>query len=149
MNLQGQSQEFGPAISFDAKGVEFESVDRELRRAVRRNWFIPMAAMTMRGHVVVTFFVHKDGRITDVSVAKPSPIDAFTLSAERHPGLQSHGRFRLEYRTIGRSSPSRSTSTKSRRAMTMPSRVQVLGMLIILAALVELALARACASAPL
>jgi hypothetical protein len=33
--------------------------------------------------------------------------------------------------------------------MTMPSRVQLLGMLIILAALVGLALARACASAPL
>jgi hypothetical protein len=33
--------------------------------------------------------------------------------------------------------------------MTMPSRVQLLGMLIILAALVTLALARACASAPL
>ena len=32
---------------------------------VRRNWFVPMAAMTMRGHVVITFFVHKDGRITE------------------------------------------------------------------------------------
>jgi hypothetical protein len=33
--------------------------------------------------------------------------------------------------------------------MTMPSRVQLLGMLIILGALVALALARACTSAPL
>jgi hypothetical protein len=33
--------------------------------------------------------------------------------------------------------------------MTMPSRVQLLGMLVILAALVGLALARACAPAPL
>ena len=33
--------------------------------------------------------------------------------------------------------------------MTLPSRVQLLGMLIILAALVALALARACTSAPL
>ena len=33
--------------------------------------------------------------------------------------------------------------------MTMPSRVQLLGMLVILAALVGLALARACTSAPL
>jgi hypothetical protein len=33
--------------------------------------------------------------------------------------------------------------------MTMPSRVQLLGMLVILAALVGLALARACANAPL
>ena len=33
--------------------------------------------------------------------------------------------------------------------MTMPSRVQLLGMLIILAALAALALARACTSVPL
>jgi len=33
--------------------------------------------------------------------------------------------------------------------MTLPSRVQLLGMLVILAALVGLALARACAGAPL
>ena len=33
--------------------------------------------------------------------------------------------------------------------MTVPSRAQLLGMLIILAALVGLALARACASTPL
>jgi TonB family protein len=35
----------------------------------------------MRVHVVVTFIVHMDGRITDVSVVKPSSVDAFTLSA--------------------------------------------------------------------
>ena len=81
VNLQGQNQDFGPAISFDSKGVEFGPWIARFVAQVRRNWFIPMAAMTMRGHVVVTFFVHKDGRITDVAVAKPSPIDAFTLSA--------------------------------------------------------------------
>jgi TonB family protein len=81
VNLQGQTQEFGPAISFDSKGVEFGPWIARFVAQVRRNWFIPMAAMTMRGHVVVTFFVHKDGRITDVTVAKPSPVDAFTLSA--------------------------------------------------------------------
>ena len=81
VNLQGQTQDFGPAISFDSKGVEFGPWIARFVAQVRRNWFIPMAAMTMRGHVVVTFFVHKDGRITDVTVAKPSPIDAFTLSA--------------------------------------------------------------------
>ena len=82
VNLQGgQNQEFGPFINFDSKGVEFGPWIARFVAQVRRNWFIPMAAMTMRGHVVVTFNVHKDGRITDVSVAKPSPVDAFTLSA--------------------------------------------------------------------
>ena len=37
--------------------------------------------MTMKGHVVVTFNVHKDGRITDLQVMKPSSVDAFTNSA--------------------------------------------------------------------
>jgi TonB family protein len=81
-NLQGgRNQDFGPHINFDAKGVEFGPWLARFVAQVRRNWFIPMAAMTMHGHVVVTFNVHKDGRITDVSVAKPSLIDAFTLSA--------------------------------------------------------------------
>ena len=38
--------------------------------------------MSMRGRVVVTFFVHKDGRITEVQVIGPSPIDAFNRSAQ-------------------------------------------------------------------
>jgi TonB family protein len=81
-NLQGgQNQDFGPAINFDSKGVEFGPWLSRFVAQVRRNWFIPMAAMTMRGHVIVTFNVHKDGRITDVSVLKPSSVDAFTLSA--------------------------------------------------------------------
>jgi TonB family protein len=35
----------------------------------------------LKGHVVVTFNVHKDGRITDLKVVKPSSVDAFTNSA--------------------------------------------------------------------
>jgi len=81
VNLQGNTQDFGPFINFDSKGVEFGPWIARFVAQVRRNWFIPMAAMTMRGHVVVTFFVHKDGRITDVAVLKPSTIEAFTLSA--------------------------------------------------------------------
>ena len=81
-NLQGGGdQDQNAAIQFDSKGVEFGPWLARFVAQVRRNWFIPMAAMTMRGHVVVTFFVHKDGRITDVTVLKPSSIDAFTLSA--------------------------------------------------------------------
>jgi TonB family protein len=82
VNLQGgKNQDFGPHINFDSKGVEFGPWLARFVAQVRRNWFIPMAAMSMHGHVVVTFYVHKDGRITDVTVAKPSLVDAFTLSA--------------------------------------------------------------------
>ena len=70
-----------PSIQFDSKGVEFGPWLRRFVAQIRRNWFIPYAAMTMRGHVVVTFYVHKDGRITELTVAKPSSVDAFTNSA--------------------------------------------------------------------
>lgn len=80
-NLQGGMQEIAPSIQFDTKGVEFGPWLRRFVAQIKRNWFIPQAAMTMRGHVVVTFFVHKDGRITDLAVAKPSLVDAFTNSA--------------------------------------------------------------------
>jgi len=36
----------------------------------------------MKGHVVLTFNVHKDGTITDVEVRSPSTIDAFNDSAK-------------------------------------------------------------------
>jgi TonB family protein len=83
-NLQGGGgdQENAPAIQFDTKGVEFGPWLRRFVAQIRRNWFIPYAAMSMRGHVVVTFFVHKDGRISDVAVLKPSSVDGFTRSAQ-------------------------------------------------------------------
>ena len=58
-------QEFGP-LQFDTKGVEFGPWIRRFVAQVRRNWFIPLAAMTMRGRVVITFNVHRNGALTDV-----------------------------------------------------------------------------------
>ena len=80
-NLQGSGNQDDPFISFDSKGVEFGPWIARFVAQVRRNWFIPMAAMSMHGRVVLTFFVHKDGRITDVTIVKPSTVEAFTLSA--------------------------------------------------------------------
>ncbi len=80
-NLRGgQDQTVGESIQFDSKGVEFGPWLARFVAQVRSNWMIPQAAMSMRGHVSITFFVHKDGRITEVSVARPSAVDAFTLS---------------------------------------------------------------------
>jgi TonB family protein len=81
-NPQGGEQEVAPSIQFDSKGVEFGPWLRRFVAQIRRNWFIPYAAMSNRGRVVVTFFVHKDGRITDVQVLRPSPTDAFNRSAQ-------------------------------------------------------------------
>lgn len=80
-NPSGGGGEFGPQIQFDTKGVEFGPWVRRFVAQVRRNWFIPYAAMSMRGHVIITFNVHKDGRITDLTVLKPSGIEAFTNAA--------------------------------------------------------------------
>lgn len=83
-NLQGGAQQdFSEFIQFDTKGVEFGPWLRRFIAQVRRNWIplIPEAARTMRGHAVITFYVHRDGRITDIAVAKPSTVDGFTRAA--------------------------------------------------------------------
>jgi TonB family protein len=79
-NVQG-SGDFGPSIQFDTKGVDFGPWLRRFVAQIRRNWFVPYAAMSLHGHVVLTFVVHRDGSISDLQVRKPSTIDAFTTSA--------------------------------------------------------------------
>jgi TonB family protein len=80
-NPQGGAGAFGPAIQFDTKGVEFGPWIRRFIAQIKRNWLIPYAAMSMRGHVVVTFNVHKDGRITDLTVVGPSDVEGFNNAA--------------------------------------------------------------------
>jgi TonB family protein len=79
-NVQGNG-DFGPSIQFDTKGVEFGPWLRRFIAQIRRNWFVPYAAMSLRGNVVLSFKVHKDGSITDLQILRPSAIDAFTKSA--------------------------------------------------------------------
>ena len=80
-NPQGGGGAFGPAIQFDTKGVEFGPWVRRFVAQVKRNWFIPYAAMSFRGHVVITFNVHKDGTLTDLTVVGPCDVDAFNNAA--------------------------------------------------------------------
>jgi TonB family protein len=79
-NVQGNG-DFGPSIQFDTKGVDFGPWLRRFVAQIRRNWFVPYAAMSLRGHVVLSFKVHRDGSITDLQIMQPSTIDAFTKSA--------------------------------------------------------------------
>ena len=79
-NPQGGA-DLGPSIQFDTKGVDFGWWMRRFRAQVYRNWLIPYAAMALHGHVVITFWIHKDGTITDVRILQPSSIDAFTHAA--------------------------------------------------------------------
>lgn len=77
----GGSGQFGPSIQFDTKGVEFGPWIRRFIAQIKRNWFIPYAAMAMKGHVVITFYVTKDGRILELGVPGPCPVDAFNNAA--------------------------------------------------------------------
>lgn len=80
-NPQGGAGAYGPSIQFDSKGVEFGPWIRRFVAQIKRNWFIPYAAMSFRGHVVLTFNVHKDGRISDLTIVQPSAIEAFNTAA--------------------------------------------------------------------
>ena len=80
-NQGGSGGQFGPEIQFDTKGVEFGPWIRRFIAQVKRNWFIPYAAMSMKGHVVIQFNVHKDGSISDLTVVGPSAVDAFNNAA--------------------------------------------------------------------
>ena len=77
----GGSGAFGPAIQFDTKGVEFGPWIRRFIAQVKRNWFVPYAAMSLKGHVVITFNVHKTGALTDLTVIGPSSVDSFNNAA--------------------------------------------------------------------
>lgn len=80
-NLGGSGGEYGPFIQFDTKGVEFGPWIRRFIAQIKRNWFIPYAAMSMKGHVVITFYVHKDGHISELAVVAPSTVESFNHAA--------------------------------------------------------------------
>ena len=80
-NQRGRVNRFAPQIQFDSKGADFGPWLRRFVAQVYRNWFMPYAIMSMHGNVVLTFTVHRDGSITDLSVMRPSRVNAFTNSA--------------------------------------------------------------------
>ncbi len=79
-NLSGDTERFGSTLQFDTKGVDFGSWVRRFEAQVYRNWMVPFRIWTDHGHVVLTFTVHKNGRLEGVQVVRPS-IDPFNLSA--------------------------------------------------------------------
>jgi TonB family protein len=80
-NPRGGDDRPGATIQFDTKGVDFGPWLRRFVAQVRRNWFVPRAAMVMSGHVVLQFNIHRDGAITDVVIVQPSSIDSFNNAA--------------------------------------------------------------------
>jgi TonB family protein len=80
-NPQGGANDPGSTIQFDTKGVEFGPWLRRFVNHVKRNWFVPQAAFSFRGHVVMQFNIWKDGHITDIAIVQPSSIDSFNRAA--------------------------------------------------------------------
>ena len=80
-NLTGRTDLYGPEIQFDSKGVDFGSWIRRFQAQIYRNWQLPYAIWSMSGHVVLTFNVHTNGAMTELTVVEPSSINGFTNSA--------------------------------------------------------------------
>jgi TonB family protein len=70
-----------PGIQLDTKGIDFGPWLRRFKSQVTRNWIIPLSAQSFKGRVVLQFVVHKDGRITDLHIVRPSDIASFTQSS--------------------------------------------------------------------
>jgi TonB family protein len=80
-NPQGGKTDTDAAIQFDSKGIDFGPWLRRFEARVRRNWYIPMAANTLRGRVTITFYVHRNGALTELQIVKVSGVDSFDSSA--------------------------------------------------------------------
>jgi TonB family protein len=76
-NPKGGQTDKDSDIQFDSKGVDFGAWILRFKAQVEHNWIVPEAAMFFKGHVVIQFFVEKDGRITELRISQPSPIDGF------------------------------------------------------------------------
>lgn len=80
-NQRGGDAEQDAMISFDAKGVDFGWWLRRFVTQVKSNWFIPQAAMVMEGRVVITFNVHRNGTISDITLVKGSGMTSLDSAA--------------------------------------------------------------------
>ena len=81
-NPQGGGGEPATAIQFDTKGLDFGPWLRRFSLQVRRNWFVPYAAMlSKKERVVITFNVARDGTISDLAIVSPCAVEAFNQAA--------------------------------------------------------------------
>lgn len=67
----GQAQQ-DATINFDSRGVDFGWWLRRFVAQVKGNWYIPQAAMVLKGRVVITLFIHRNGTISDVTIIRSS-----------------------------------------------------------------------------
>ena len=80
-NQRGGLGDQDPAIQFDSKGIDFGPWIRRFIAQIKRNWYVPQGAWLQSGHAVIQFYIHRDGRITDIKIVKPSTIEPYNSSA--------------------------------------------------------------------
>jgi TonB family protein len=80
-NDRGGQTNKAPDIQFDSKGVDFGPWIARFRAQVMSNWMVPATAEFLRGHVVLQFWVHRDGSITELKVLQESTVESFTSAA--------------------------------------------------------------------
>jgi TonB family protein len=80
-NSQGGQTEQSADIQFDSKGIDFGPWLRRFKNQVERNWIVPPAAMSLKGRVVIQFYVLRNGTITGLQVLQDGPVPALTSSA--------------------------------------------------------------------
>jgi TonB family protein len=80
-NPNGGANQDHADIQFDSKGVDFGPWLARFEAQIKRNWFIPEAAMMLKGHVVFQFNVQRDGSITDLRMVSSSGVQAFDSAA--------------------------------------------------------------------
>jgi TonB family protein len=76
----GQAVENGD-IDFDSKGVDFGPWLRRFVAQVKGNWYVPQAAMFLKGRVVIQFYISRNGNISEIKVLQSSSIEPFNLAA--------------------------------------------------------------------
>ena len=67
----GQADQNAPDIQFDSKGVDFGPWLRRFVAQVKRNWYVPQAAMFLKGRVVIQFYVSRNGNDFGLKVVQP------------------------------------------------------------------------------
>lgn len=80
-NQRGGQTSQAPDIQFDSKGVDFGPWIARFRAQVMANWLIPDTAQYLKGHVVLQFWVHRDGSITELKIMQESTVPSFTTAA--------------------------------------------------------------------
>jgi len=80
-NQRGGDAEQDAQISFDSKGVDFGWWLRRFVTQVKSNWMVPQMAMLTPGRVVITFNVHRNGFMSDITLLKSSGFQALDSAA--------------------------------------------------------------------